>query len=213
VQYDSRPFGGADSWALAGYTVPSTSYTPPFNITDRFPLDQGDTWNYLASWGSMTKTISGTTTLLGQIYSNMTYMDDQSTDYLRNATDGAYIGGNQDEGQVMVLSPALVLPNGLTPGQTRTENTTVYVDGVSQGTLTANITFVGLDDVTVPAGTFANCMKVEMQLIPPGGTTEGNHFYWWLGPGLGEAIDDETPFGDTGCCLLQSATVGGVHYP
>lgn len=214
VQYDSQPFGGTDSWALAGYTAPSSNPPgPPYNITDHFPLGQGDTWTYLASWGSVTQTISGTTTLLSQVYSNMVYPDDY-TDYFRNGTDGLYVGGNQDQGQVAVFSPALLFPNDLTPGQTRTDSTTVYVDSVPQGTATVHVTLVGLDDVTVPAGTFAQCLKIELEFIPPGGLEgNGSHSYWWVGPGLGQAIEDKTPFGDTQCSLLSSATVGGVPYP
>jgi hypothetical protein len=212
VKWDSRPFGGIDHSELIGYTVPSTNYALPLNVTDHFPLDQGDTWNYLVPWGSMTETISGTTTLLGLVYSNRTDSDNYTENW-RNATDGAHMGGFVEPGQgQIIISPAIAIPNGLIPGERRAGNAILYANGVSLGPGTMNLSFPGVDDVTVPAGTFTNCMKLELQLNGPGG---GDHYYQWLAPGVGEVIRDETPLPGThgDSYVLQSATIGGVHYP
>jgi hypothetical protein len=212
VEQDSRPFGGSDFSNLIGYAVPSASPAPPFNVTDRFPLDQGDTWNYLAPWGSLTATISGTVTLLGQVYSSKVDSSGHTDDWL-TTTNGAYMGGFLDSGDSQVtISPAIPFPNGLALGQTVTGNATLYQNGVALGAGTVTLSFPEVDDVTVPAGTFANCMKLDVSENGPGG---GEHFYEWLAPGVGEVIQDETAFPNThnDSYVLQSATIGSEHYP
>jgi hypothetical protein len=212
VEQDSRPFGGSDFSNLVGYAVPSASAAAPFNVTDRFPLDQGDTWNYLAPWGSLTATISGTVTLLGQVYSSRTDSFGHTEDWLTTTT-GAYMGGFVDSGQSQAtIVPPIPFPNGLTLGQTVTGNALLYQNGVVLGAGTLNLNFPEVDDVTVPAGTFANCMKLEVSENGPGG---GEHLYEWLAPGVGEVMQDETAFQNTNndSYVLQSATIGSAHYP
>jgi hypothetical protein len=212
VEQDSRPFGGSDYSNLVGYAVPSANPAPPFNVTDRFPLDQGDTWHYLAPWGSLTATISGTVNLLGQDYSQLTDDSGHTNDWLTTTT-GAYMGGFLDSGQSQTtIVPAIPFPNGLILGQTVTGNATLYQNGVPLGAGALNLNFPEVDDVTVPAGTFANCMKLEVSESGPGG---GEHLYEWLAPGVGEVMQDETAFQNSNndSYVLQSATIGTEHYP
>lgn len=212
VKKDSRAYGGTDWSEITGYAVPSADYQPPLNVTDYFPLDEGDTWTRLAGWGTLSESIQGTTTLSGQSYANKVNSEG-NTEYWQAAADGLHYGGfSEDIGQV-TFKPVLVIPNGMTVGQVVNGSAQIYVDGALQTQATMVLKLADVSDVTVPAGTFQNCLKLEMRLQAPG--LGENHYYQWLAKGVGEVIWDSTPFEGTQSDLLvlQSATIGGVAYP
>jgi ketosteroid isomerase-like protein len=74
--------------------------------------------------------------------------------------------------------------------------------------------FVTLEDVSVPAGTFPDCIKLEFQAeYVGGGGHHVDHAYWWYAEGVGLVKEDHRPFGGTQWAELVAATVGGVQYP
>jgi ketosteroid isomerase-like protein len=85
--------------------------------------------------------------------------------YWTNDQDGLRLHGfMDDEGVKVVLSPALLVANPI-----------CRIGEKHSGTLFAGpdelnyyIEAVGVEDVTVPAGTFANCMKIRVMIYPVG---------------------------------------------
>jgi hypothetical protein len=218
VKQDYRPFGEDRANELTAATVGGIDY--PINMADYFPLDQGDTWNYQrlsSATGSSTVnlTVSGSTTIAGQLYANVVRTPSTwiQIEYWQVAADGLRRGGELgDEGQ-LTLDPPLLVPSNLAVGQTILGSTTPSLDGVVQEPLTFTITFTGVETVTVPAGTFPNCLKLDVRLQAsdqPG----PDQLTLWFAKGVGKVREYEIePDGVTDDSQLTSATVGGVEFP
>lgn len=182
----------------------------PYNITDYFPLGVGDTWTYLRDGDLYQVAVTGTTQLGDRVYADLTYQDEGETNFWVAAEDGLRMGGvSGPSGPVYSLDPPAYLPNGLDPGDTGSTTSDVYEDGSLVGQSTLTYTFVGLESVSVPAGDFPDCLKVQIQ-TSGSGTDE---FYLWLARGVGVVKQDARPFGGTAHMELVAATVGGQRYP
>jgi len=184
----------------------------PYNITDYFPLTEGATWTYEANDGLRTKTISGTQQVFGRTYARMV-SDGDAVDLWAAAPEGLYLGG-MDLGDLgaVTFDPAYQLANGLFPGQYIEEQlSTVYSGSTLIGTAFFDYYFIGAEDVTVPAGTFANSMKLRIQLRPEG--QDSQTFYIWVAKGVGVVKMDAGDFGSEEWEVLVSADVNGDSYP
>jgi len=213
VKLDTRPFGGSDWADLLAYVVPSTNApAPPYNVTDYFPLHQGDTWTYAASWGQVTNGIAGTTSLLGQSYANIVESGGSYVDYWRSALDGIYIGGFADDVGGTLFNPAMRIPNGMSPGQTATATTSVITSGGAGGPASATVQFVEADDVYTPAGSFPASMKWDIRFVFSAGSVDDRNYDWYA-KNVGKVLWDSTAFGGSDIQTMVSGTVGGVHYP
>ena len=214
VKQDSRPFG-SDYWEeLVSATVGGVQYPAEgWDVTDHYPLAEGDTRTYDTSYGEDTRTVSGTEMLWGQEYACLVASDGHTV-YWQSAPDGVQMGGWYEPGEdTCTFNPGLYFPNDLYPGDGDTQVSTFYQGSVSPGTVVCTYQFVGLEDVTVPAGTFPDCMKIEVQLECQFAGGEDLHTYFWWANGVGQIKEDERPFGGEYWEELASATVGGVSYP
>jgi hypothetical protein len=215
VKQDKRPFGGSSFRELVAANVGGVSYpTDPYDVADYWPLAEGDTWAYarVGDTATSTQTVSGTITLGGTTYHRMVYGDGDVDDMLVDST-GMHLGGMYSSGSQFVLTPAFLIPGGLAPAETSgLQSSTVTVGGVSQGTATFEATSAAIETVTVAAGTFTYCARIDMAITFPGDTPKT--ISMWLAKGVGKVRQITVKSGEvTKTDELTSATVGGVSYP
>jgi hypothetical protein len=192
------------SATVGGVHYPADGYW----LSDYYPLGQGDTWTYTAGPGSTTQTVIGTAVLWGREYVCRVNAAENQVSYEQVTSAGYYHGGEFYQGHLTTFYPAFFTPNGMRPGDILQQTSSMYVDGELQGDASVTGELLGIEDVTVPAGFFPACLKLDMcPLVGPGGKR------WWWAEGVGQVRSDETPFGGTHDHLLLSAVVGGVHYP
>ncbi len=111
----------------------------------------------------------------------------------------------------MAFEPPFLYPDGLSPSDTMAPTVSVYENGVLVGEGTGAFGFT-LESVAVPAGTFANCVRIRVTYSFPEPIGSGGSNEWWA-RGVGMVKRDNREFGDDTYQELTSATVGGVHYP
>jgi len=204
-----------------------------YKTAEYFPLGQGDTWTYREKDGSLsTYTISGTETIDGVVAVKRM---EQDGDYILFTSDsnGLKMYKNYDINelgwnQLIYKPPINILPGEISVGTKQTFNSTVYYTdskGASKtGTTSWDATVEGVEDITVPAGTFKDCLKVKItrNLTSSDGKHQENSVSTpWLAKGVGVVKETgqgtEIDNGDvktfTYTDELASATVGGVHYP
>ncbi len=184
----------------------------PYNVTEYFPLAEGNSWTYETEDGVHTKTVSGTETLHGRLFSRLLNQADGSIDYWQAQPEGLYLGGfyQPAEGRIS-YDPAFHIANGMDIGDlVNDEEATAYLDSSSAGTAWFDYHFVDVEDVTVPAGTFQGCMKLMMSVQVMDEPEE--QFYVWVARGVGivkfEAGDLSGHWE-----VLISANVNGTSYP
>ncbi len=116
---------------------------------------------------------------LNRAYGSPTYddWDDLFSDHGALAFWG-YDDGS-DSGRV---DGGLVLPPSLNLGQSASVTRDYYDRGVYQGSVTFKLTAVSWGSVTVPAGTFEDCLKVRI-VISGGGESETQDEWWVRGVG------------------------------
>ncbi len=205
---------------------------------DYFPLGQGDTWTYDSevtsegdSWQeTVTKTVSGTETIKGVEAAVLTEDDGDYSLYTSDDNGVTlYAEHNvKDSGwERLEYDPPLnLLPGEIYVGLTKSSSATLTYttsDGLSlTGTYSVELTVEGIEDVTVPAGTFEDCLRVRFtgERASSDGNSETFAFTTWLAKGVGDVksagrqtatVDGQTTvatFKDE----LASATVGGVSY-
>jgi hypothetical protein len=184
----------------------------PYNITEYFPLTEGSSWVYETNDGMRTRTISGTQQAWGQTYARMV-SDYGSVDLWRAAPEALYLGGlDYGDSGTLTFDPAYQIANGLGIGQIVNEQeSTAYAGSSPAGTAWFDYYFVDVEDVTVPAGTFENCMKlrIQFQLM----AEQDQQCYIWVAKGVGIVKMDSGDFGGEQWEVLVSANVGGHTYP
>lgn len=116
------------------------------------------------------------------------------------------------------FDPPLLIPTTLEPGDSSSQTVAATGTGVGAATASARleVRFVGTETVSVPAGTFPDCLQFTLaqtaldaagQRVPFGQAASRT---WWLAEGVGlvKATD-----ADNGTAELLSARVGGRSYP
>ena len=184
----------------------------PYDITEHFPLGGEDTWVYETPEGVYTKTISGVLDLFGFTYAGLVNQDRGDIEYWRVAPEGLYLGGRYEpeEGTVS-FDPALYIANGLFASDSDNQTSTAYLDGETElGPVQFGWQFVGVETVTVPAGTFEDCMKLQVTMYMGG---EPDQFHIWAAKGVGIVKLDSGSFGGDWWEVLLSAEVGRASYP
>jgi len=84
----------------------------------------------------------------------------------------------------------LALNNGIAVGHTATLHADAYLNGVHVGTATYTFTLLGLSTVTVPAGTYSDCLHVKFTANIPGVNLSQNEQWWAQGVGPVKLIDN-----------------------
>jgi hypothetical protein len=159
-----------------------------------------------------TRTISGTQQAFGHSYARLV-SDYGAVDLWRAAPEALYLGGlDYDDSGTLTFDPAYQIANGLGIGQiTDEQESTAYSGASPVGTAWFDYHFVEVEDVTVPAGTFEDCMKVRIrfQLMDQ----QDQQCYIWVAKGVGIVKMDSGDFGGDYWEVLISANVGGHTYP
>jgi hypothetical protein len=110
-----------------------------------------------------------------------------------------------------VYTPALVTSLAMAPGETRTVSytivTTTTINGVAQAPLAISAvtigTFVGFEQITIPAGTFDACRFDQKHQGPNGPTST----HWFL-VGHGVELKSSTPaFAGAGASVTELASL------
>lgn len=199
-----------------------------FKISEYFPLGQGDTWTYWEEDDELTvKNISGTEKINGI---DAVKIIDEDGDYsLWNNSNGLTwykdYGADDVPGcgwKQLVFDPPVYVSGPLVSiGSTYASTSTLIATDCTGSSATASISYEfrieGIEDVTVPAGIFSNCLRIKGIMIV-NGSTETNEMTTWLAKGVGEvkSISISKQNGvtvNTWTDDLVSAVVGGVSYP
>ncbi len=203
--------------------VPTTSL---FNMRDYFPLGQGDTWVWEYD-GDGTQTISGTETINGVDAVKMITGVENWYQLFTNSNGITYYkryDANDIEGcgwsQSVFIPPITLLPAEVSIGVKYTSNFTTYYTNCTgfedTETSSTEASVEGIEDVTVPAGTFKDCLKIKIKgnnLFSDTGQVETGETTWWLAKGVGKVKETEIEDTEEDTSELVSATVGGVSYP
>jgi len=187
-------------FALACFSCLLLSYNPE----DYFPLQQGNEWTYAFTLNgntlpSLEVFIDGTDLVNGveTIKYNMSSPVPNEYDYFCYTIDSEGLKQHKwywaTFGTYSIFdSPRIEIPSNFKWGEVHEESlsyTTYNIDDNSLvGTFTGSetVTFESIEDVTVPAGTFNNCLKVSIALAATlGDWTQGFDEILWLAHGVG----------------------------
>lgn len=176
---------------------------------DYYPTVVGNTWVFLSADGAERRTYTieeaegeaegiiilriftetlGTDTVDDDIY----YISDDNGDLLLHRT-------HLEEGTFGIAAaildpPALFFPSDLPIGRTWDVVTTTELNLVGTANTTSTITVVDKEDLETPAGTFENCIKLEIKRkVVTAVVTLRLTSYQWLAPDLGPVkfVDDQ----------------------
>ncbi|MBS1113033.1 MAG: ompB-2 [Nitrospirae bacterium] len=199
-----------------------------FNIAEYFPLGQGDTWTYREGDTELTtRTVSGTQKINDV---NAVKVIDEDGDYqLWTNSNGIVWYKEYDADDIpgcgweqLIFSPPIHASDPLVSvGSSYISNTTLAeTDCTGKSSTTSfsyEFTIDGIEDVTVPAGTFSECLKIT-GIMTVNGTSQTTEQSIWLSKGVGQ-IKTISVDKVNGSIVekwtedLVSAIVGGVHYP
>jgi uncharacterized repeat protein (TIGR03803 family) len=87
----------------------------------------------------------------------------------------------------MRINPGILITNGLAMGQSVSTNLQVYLSGSCAGQMTFQLQLVELTSMTVPAGTYPECLHVKYVVNLTSGTNseyQTNHEWWAKGAGI-----------------------------
>lgn len=217
--------GGGDGGDGGGVTV--------YKTADYYPLAQGDTWTYQGPYtqtqvpGFLNKAVSGTETIDSVIATKV--LIEFGGDYELWTVDSNGITYYKDYhnppsgwSQEVYDPPLNYLPAEVSIGTIKSHNFRVYFTdstGASEmAQLSGETTVVALEDVTVPAGTFTDCLKTETthtlisSTIPE--ITYNVKTTLWVAKAVGvvKRVDNQNDV-ITETEKLHHATVGGINYP
>jgi hypothetical protein len=214
-----------------GYKIRgNTSYV----TSEYFPSGQGDIWTYLydgMDYGTLN--VSGTETMNNVVASKIV---DDNGDYKLMTSDNngiklyeSYKVKSCGLGK-MAFSPSLsYFPGILSIGKIHSSTSTfTYTECTGRpltGTVSLEVTVVGIEDVNVPAGTFNDCLKFSIIRLLSAPIIKYSSIYegtLWLAKDIGKVKEVGTRIvrengvvieADLDTDELTSATVGNISYP
>jgi len=222
---------------------------PPYDTAEYFPLGQGDTWTTKeidTEDGENveeieTTLISGTEKIKGVFAVKKIQVDDNpaEVDYdLWTNTNGLkhYKSYDidfdedvvEDEDITTYNPPVMYLPPRMSVGTRHAFKSTITAKEIPGSTvtvkLTGNVTVEGFEEVEVPAGKFADCIKIKIVsdfVAKKTNATGHEESTVWLAKGVGVVREEGYGFNNedgetnesTWISELLSATVSGVNYP
>lgn len=140
---------------------------PTFNTQEYYPLDEGDSWTYQASdGGTLVLTVTGTEEICGQQSIRLDSSSGAVTYWINDET-GAWMTRyvNPTTDYTDFCPPMKIAPPQLYLGTQSLhafyDAAYLYPPGIPLGTIDGWSHYVvkGLEDVTVPAGTFTDCVR------------------------------------------------------
>jgi Protein of unknown function (DUF3386) len=144
-----------------------------------FPFRLGDSWTY--DWRTEGPLAQGGTAARTRVFDGTSFIGD-SVGYKLVADDGAYFLYTFDKGILALHSssdtrrllyydpPVVVAAPDLTVGETRTVEQ-------ADGTRRFKTTFVGLEDVTVPLGSFSKVVVMRLEMEGADYSSEATHYF------------------------------------
>lgn len=167
-------------------------------ISDYLPVQVGNYWQYHDILRTATAVISRTrrerathathtTILLGDRLRVIEVTWPGTSDVIRNlvksSSDGYAMYGEGRGTELLSYNPPLLLPNLLPMGYTLViESTIKHHSSALTARLRMECTFTDLMDVTVPAGTFEDCVRLECKQEVGGQRAK---MTWWLAKDVG----------------------------
>jgi len=151
-----------------------------YEISKYFPIRVGNEWSYtlletkqVKSSERIMHSVIRTKDLLNgkDVYLFERDFDRTPIFYYSLGKDGIYLHKVvKDEGSIVFSPAAIVFPNNLQLNQEFEGSRTFVVydingNAVDGGMVTAKITFIGLEDITVPAGRFEDCLVISSLFI------------------------------------------------
>jgi len=225
--------------------ISSFTGTLPYDTAEYFPLGQGDTWTMkeIGQEGQEinedidTYAIMGTEKIKGKFAAKKVELDDGEYELITN-TNGIqfykdYETDNEDGGVIVETidtfsPPIMYAPPRLSVGTRHSFKSTLTHKESTGFKVTAKITgemvVEGIEDVTVTAGTFQDCLKIKVTrhvFIPKLQREELTESVMWLAKGVGTVKEMSSDTDFNGGVLegesswdaeLISATVGGINY-
>jgi hypothetical protein len=150
-------------WYLTDYALEE----PTFSAQVYYPLEEGSSWTYATSDGGQhTMTVAGTEEICGETCIRLSSSDGTVTFWINDETGiwmSRYV--NPDGTYTDFCPPIKIAPPQLYLGTQSLypfyDQTYFYPPNIPIGTLDGWSHFVakGLEEVTVPAGTFADCIR------------------------------------------------------
>ncbi len=101
------------------------------------------------------------------------YSYDDWNEY-QTISDGFCLWGDDDDGDFIRVDGGLNFGDSLAMGETTTTSAPGYSGGVYIGEFNASISLLGIETITVPAGTFQNCLHLRFSI-----NDEQTHDEWW----------------------------------
>lgn len=181
-----------------------------FKLKNYFPLSEGITWGYLETYSDGAKkyafvTIGGNEIVNGVVTKKEWFFagdelnDGDNVDYSYNLRVWTKEGFKRykevgSDGSFTVFNPpAIDLPSVMRIGETFSHTSIVTVhdpDGnvTNSYTYIIELTLMGVEDITVKAGSFTRCLKFSEREFEEG---EWEDETFWLAPGIGEVKSSE----------------------
>lgn len=183
--------------ALSAAACATTSGTAEYTMSEYFPLAQGNSWAYRDNEGySWTITVSGTATIGGTVAQR--YYDSDTSYKLMTSSPAGGISIYKeydywDEYVMQYNAPLVVAPAKMTVGARHTfsANGTVTVNSMGTDSLSVSgeSMLVGMENVTVAAGTYNNAMKFQLTFVQTAltwGMSCTRNMTLWFAKGIGE---------------------------
>jgi hypothetical protein len=220
--------------------------TLPYDAAEYFPLGQGDAWTFrekewegqtLVDDDTETYAIMGTEKIAGKFAAKRVELDDGDYELISN-TNGIQFYKDYEaetEGDAIIEEtvdtyspPIMYAPPRLSVGTRHSFKSTLIHKSSSGANVTAKVTgemvVEGMEDITVAAGTFQDCLKMRLtrHVIASKLQYEGHtEVTMWLAKGVGSVKEMSTDTEFVGGVFqgessdeveLISATVGGIAY-
>jgi len=175
-----------------------------YDLLEYFPLTQGSYWIYdkiedgavirqkgTVIDGSVFQPGVGTAIRISYYDSDYSLTSPSEAAYVKYDTEALYWHGNRnwdwDEEEPLGLylfSPPMAIKRNLEFGQSSISTYVINRPDDLQVPITTTVTLLGIETVTVPAGTFPDCLKLS--IVEEG--EDGDAYYAWWAKGVGEVM-------------------------
>ena len=226
--------------------ISSFTGTLPYDTAEYFPLGQGDTWTMkeiehegnTVEEDTETYAIMGTEKIRGKFAAKKVELDDGNYELITNTNGMQFYKDYEtdtENGSVIEETfdtyspPIMYLPPRVSVGTRHSFKSTLIHKSSTGFNVTAKITgemvVEGMEDITVAAGTFQDCLKIKITrhlVAPKVKHEESSETAIWLAKGVGmvqemgsdvEITEGQVEEESSYTVELISATVGGVNYP
>ena len=197
---------------FSSYAVTTSDPVPEYyNLLEyRGPLDAGTTWLYSGQdWDGLdadtwmqvapgsrdiicytdgvsatayTQTVGVLNYSSGTLNSNGSFTVADAWDEFATTNLTLTHWGSDDDGELIRVDGGINYGESLSVGQTNAVSVPVYVNSIYAGMMDASVSLIAVESVTVPAGTFSNCLHLGFAMNPGG---EWQTWEEWWSPEVG----------------------------